>query len=81
MAKKFDNLVSIAFTSAFENLNIIEKALSTIRQRDIHIIVAFFGEEDASNILCKVSDDSKCITVALDVHDTMSFSGHLNFFI
>ena len=63
MTPKFGKSVSIAFSSSFENLNIIEKVLSTIRQKDIHIIVAFFEEEDASKILCKVSGDSKCTIV------------------
>ena len=53
---KFEGIFSIAFTDKFSSSDHVHlyTLLSTIRLRDIRIIVGFFGQKSATTVLCEV---------------------------
>ena len=53
---KFQGIFSIAFTDEFSSSDHVHlyNLLSTIRLRDIRIIVGFFGQKSATTVLCEV---------------------------
>ena len=54
VTNKFDGIVTIAFKGSFANDDHLNESLATIRQRNIKIVIGFFSEIHASNVLCKV---------------------------
>jgi len=51
---KFNGIVNLAFSGTFASDGHLNQSLATIKRRNIKIVIGFFSERIAPNVLCKV---------------------------